>query len=117
MCIENPNIIDVIIERDGQVTMVLLESRVWDGSRERMHQLLAKVNAYLAYVLEGHLASDHPALSGRPVVFLLRHVAAASQSMERFLQHVAAGVAQHNIEFRHERIEELRAAHLQPELG
>jgi len=73
MSIDDPSVIDFVASTDdGVVHLVMVEGREWNGSRERLHELRDKVEAYLEYALDGQLVRQYPALVGRPVRIELR---------------------------------------------
>jgi hypothetical protein len=44
----------------------------WDGSDERLLALQERFNAYVSFLLDGDMASDHPHLAGKPARVELR---------------------------------------------
>ncbi len=67
--VENPNVVD-LIEHDAatdEVVLVMLERRAWGSEPDQLHQLEAKVNGYLGYVLDGFLVKDYPKYQGKGV--------------------------------------------------
>ena len=70
--VHNPRVIDLITPdaASGEIVLVMLEERPW-GDPEQLRQLEAKFNAYLEYVLGGHLAQQYPEYAARPVRFEL----------------------------------------------
>ena len=71
--VHNPRVVDLVTEdhTSGEVVLVMLEERPWQGDPEQLRQLEAKFNAYLEYVLGGHLAQQYPAYAERRVRFQL----------------------------------------------
>ncbi|MEO6120846.1 MAG: DUF6572 domain-containing protein [Acidimicrobiales bacterium] len=70
--LEQPDVVDYVVdEADGTISMVISETRPWDGGREQVDQLMAKVNAYVTFVGNGALVEQLPAAEGRPVRVLL----------------------------------------------
>jgi hypothetical protein len=71
--VHNPRVIDLLTEDPAgdEVVLVMLEPRPWDSDPEQLRQLEAKFNAYLEYVLGGHLAQQYPQYVGRRVRFQL----------------------------------------------
>jgi hypothetical protein len=54
-----------------EVVLLMLEERPWESDPAQLRQLEAKFNAYLEYVLGGHLAQHYPAYAGKRVCFRL----------------------------------------------
>ena len=48
------------------------ESRPWDGSDVRLHELQEKFNAYLSFLLDGEMTAAHPELTGKTARIELR---------------------------------------------
>jgi hypothetical protein len=59
-------------QKSGEVLLVMNETRPWDGSDERLHQLQEKFNAYVSFLLDGEMAEAHPEVAGRPARIELR---------------------------------------------
>ena len=55
----------VVDPRTGEVAMVMVETRPWDGGVEQLRQLREKTSAYLGMVVDGQLARQHPEAEGR----------------------------------------------------
>jgi len=69
----NPRVIDLITldEAADEVVLVMLEERPWGSDASQLRQLEAKFNAYLTYVLGGHLVQQYPDYADRGVRFQL----------------------------------------------
>src|SRR5438067_10577918 len=67
MPIEHANVIDVISfdEKSSRVTLVMTETRAWDGSDLRLFQLQEKINAYLSFALDGEMLEAYPHFRGK----------------------------------------------------
>jgi hypothetical protein len=72
--VSNPGVIDLFAldEKAGEVVLGMHESRSWDGSDERLHQLQEKFNAYVSFLLDGEMTSAHPTLAGKRARIELR---------------------------------------------
>jgi len=71
--VSNPRVVD-LVSFDGtrdEVTLLMLELRPWDSEGGQLRQLEAKFNAYLEYVLGGHIGVDYPQYQGKDVCFQL----------------------------------------------
>ena len=58
--------------KTGEVVLAMHETRPWDGSDERLHQLQEKFNAYVSFLLDGEMLAAHPELTGKPARIELR---------------------------------------------
>jgi hypothetical protein len=67
--VHNPRVVDLITADDatGEVVLVMLEARPWGSDVEQIRQLEAKFNAYLEYVLGGHMGKQYPDYAEKPV--------------------------------------------------
>jgi hypothetical protein len=72
--IANPAIIDLFAhdKKTDEVLLAMNESRPWDGSDERLHELQEKFNAYVSFLLDGEMTAAHPELSGKSARIELR---------------------------------------------
>lgn len=72
--IEQAGVIDLFAfdQKTGEVLLVMNESRPWDGSDLRLHELQEKFNAYVSFLLDGEMTGAHPELAGKPARIELR---------------------------------------------
>lgn len=65
--VANPAVIDLFAldEKTNEVLLVMHERRPWDRSDERLHQLQEKFNAYLSFLLDGEMVTEHPELASK----------------------------------------------------
>jgi hypothetical protein len=62
-------VIDVIAHdtKTGEVVLVMNEPNEWDGSDARLLALQERFNAYVSFLLDGEMVSEHPELASKPV--------------------------------------------------
>jgi hypothetical protein len=67
-------VIDVIAadKKTGEVVLVMNEPNEWDGSNEQLLGLQERFNAYVSFLLDGEMDSDHPELAGKPARIEMR---------------------------------------------
>jgi hypothetical protein len=55
--VEHPGVIDYMEHdsRTDEITLVMVETRPWDGSDLQRFQLQEKMNAYLSFILDGEM--------------------------------------------------------------
>ena len=72
--LEHTNVIDVIAHdaKTDVVTLVMRESRDWDGSEKQVFQLQEKINAYLSFALDGEMIEAYPAFVGKEIRLMLQ---------------------------------------------
>lgn len=72
--VANPAVIDVfgLDKKTGEILLVMLEPRPWDGSDVRLHEVQEKFNAYVSFLLDGEMQESHPELIGKPARIELR---------------------------------------------
>src|SRR6266446_5718064 len=70
----NTSVIDLFAldRKTNEVLLVMQESRSWDRSDERLHQLQEKFNAYVSFLLDGEMMAAHPELAGKTARIELR---------------------------------------------
>jgi hypothetical protein len=72
--VANAAVIDLfgVDGKTGQVVLAMNESRPWDGSDDRLHEVQEKFNAYVSFLLDGEMVAAHPELAGKPARIELR---------------------------------------------
>ena len=67
-------VIDVIAHdaKTGEVVLVMNDPDEWDDPDERLIALQERFNAYVSFLLDGEMASDHPELAGKPARIEMR---------------------------------------------
>jgi hypothetical protein len=70
------DVIDVIASdpKTGEVVLVMNEANEWNGSDEQLLALQERFNAYVSFLLDGEMATDHPHLAGKPARIEVRCV-------------------------------------------
>jgi len=93
--VEHAHVIDVITQdaKTGEVTLVMLEPRPWDGSELRLFQLQEKINAYLSFALDGEMAEAYPQFNGRKLRLQLDCVGMPGSDVVGFLGMVREQIA------------------------
>jgi hypothetical protein len=88
--VENPDIIDLITSdgATGEVVLVILENRMWGAAPQQLAEHDEKLNRYMIYILDGHLARQYPQYIGKPVRIQLDCVEAPDEKTQRFLDNV-----------------------------
>lgn len=101
MSLEDPNVIDfVAVEERGDVLLVMVEGRHWDGSDERLFQLQEKINTYASFALDGQLHKKYPEMTGRQVCIELRCVDRPDPKTSGFLDSVSEKLEAEGLGFR-----------------
>jgi hypothetical protein len=94
--VQNAKIVD-LIEVDpasGEVVLVMIERRPWGADPRQFQQIEEKINRYLGYALDGHLAEHYPRYLGKPVRIRLDCAEAPGGDSARFVaaaEHAASG--------------------------
>jgi len=89
---------------NGEVVLVMVEGREWDGSNERLLQLQEKINSYASFARDGQLLEKHPELVGRPVSVELRYVSPPDPKTADFLDRVSRKLREEGLPFRSKQI-------------
>jgi len=101
--LQHPDIIDEVAHhaKDDTVVLTIREDTAWDGSDERIAALRAKINTYVAFVVQGQLAKEYPDLVGKSIVISLRCIQhRPDEKTMRFLDEANAKVARYRIQIR-----------------
>jgi hypothetical protein len=71
---DRTGVIDVIAQdpKTDEVVLVMNKPDEWDDSDEQLLALQERFNAYVSFLLDGEMASDHPNLAGKPARIELR---------------------------------------------
>src|SRR4051812_41795789 len=85
--VEHAHVIDLIADdaNPGEVVLIMLEPRPWDGTEQRLFQLQEKINAYLSFALDGEMAESYPALATRSLRIQVDCVTMPDESVVDFL--------------------------------
>ena len=99
--VENPAIVDLIQvdPASGQVVLVMIERREWDGGPQQFLQIEEKINRYMGYVLDGHLVSQYPQYTGKAVQIRLNCAQAPLGEAVTFVTAAEQAVRAHGLEF------------------
>ena len=99
--VANPRGLDALAfdKEAGEIVLIMVEQRPWDGSEERIFQLQEKVNAYLSFALDGELADTFPQLIGKPVRLQLDCAVLPDPSVEQFVTAVREHIALQDMKF------------------
>jgi hypothetical protein len=92
----NSRVVDLVSwdETRDEVVLMMLEDRPWQSDPEQLRQLEDKFNAYLSYVLEGHMVQQYPQYENKAVCFQLDCAESPRgevRDMLRTMQNFAAG--------------------------
>lgn len=109
--LEDPTAVDLVVaNRDGTVVLSMFEERPWDGSDERVRQLEEKVNAYLAFVLDGHMQRDHPDIEPKQITIRLDYLNRMDGRTRSLLPSIEATLKEYGIDFAIHHLREATAA-------
>lgn len=100
MSVEDPNVIDFVAhDPSGEVVLVMVEGREWDGSDERLFELQEKINSYASFASDGQLIKQYPELAGKPVRLELRCVSPPDPKTAGFLEMVRGKLTEEGLAF------------------
>jgi Family of unknown function (DUF6572) len=99
--VQNPNVIDMVTHdpKSDAFVLIMIETRPWDGSEERLLQLQRKVNGYLAFALDGQLTRMYPESVGKPIRLQLDCLLPPDAATKRFIELAKEQTEQHGISF------------------
>ena len=99
--VQNPKIMD-LIEIDpvsDKVVLVMIERRAWGAGPQQFQQIEEKINRYLGYVLDGHLAKHYPQYDGKRVRIRLDCVEEPRGDATRFVRAADHAIRAEGLEF------------------
>lgn len=99
--VQNPRIVDLIElhPSTGQVVLSMVELRAWRGEKPQMQEIGNKFDAYLSYVLDGHLVKQYPAYKDCSVKMELLCAEPPRAADHGFFEAVKKFADDHEIEF------------------
>jgi hypothetical protein len=77
----------------GEVVLIMLEQRPWDGEEVRLFQLQEKINAYLSFALDGEMLESYPQFANRKLRLQLDCVGMPGNDVVGFLSMVRDQIA------------------------
>ncbi|RKQ88211.1 hypothetical protein C8N24_6252 [Solirubrobacter pauli] len=84
------------VSPNGHAVLHIVQQDRWTGTDDQLLTLQAKVNTYLAFVLDGQMAADHPDLADLPWRIALDSRAGAPDTRTaQLLSLLADGVRAH----------------------
>lgn len=99
--VENATLVD-LIEVDpvsADVVLVMIERRPWGADPRQLGQIEEKINRYLGYALDGHLAEHYPQYQGKRVAIRLDCAAAPTGESLRFVAAAEHAMSAHGVGF------------------
>ncbi len=99
--VENPASLDAMAfdKEAGEIVLIMVEPRPWDGSEERLFQLQEKLNAYLSFALDGELFDAFPQLTGKPIRVQLDCAETPDPVIEHFISNIREHLAVQEMKF------------------
>jgi uncharacterized protein DUF6572 len=99
--VQNPALLDLIRadSESGSVVLTMFERRRWGADRQQLQQIAEKINRYMGYALDGHLAQHYPQYEGKHVRICLECVEAPSGEAMRFVEAAEQAMRAYGIAF------------------
>ena len=108
--IEDPDAIDLVVaRRDGTVVLSMFEGRPFAGSDERLRQLEEKVHAYVSFVVDGHMAQQHPDIEPKQIVVRYDYMGFMDERTRDLLPSIEMTLAEYGIDFAISHVREITA--------
>jgi len=86
--IEKTACIDALfVTPSGETLLLMCALEEWGVKGERLPNLQAKFNTYLAFILDGQFTRQYPDRAGKPIRILLRCNFTPPQSEQKFLEY------------------------------
>ncbi len=88
MTVQSHNVIDFVSHdpKSDAVVLSMVEHREWGDKGELLPNLQAKLNTYLAFVMDGQLAQQYPAMKGKKIRFRLHSQQPPAERERQFIQ-------------------------------
>ncbi len=99
--VQNAKIVDRI-EVDpvsGEVVLGMIERRPWGADPRQFQQIEEKINRYLGYALDGHLAEQYPQYQGKQIRIRLDCAEAPAGEALRFVAAAEHATSTHGVAF------------------
>ncbi len=99
--VQNPQMLDLVSQdpESGEFILIMVETRGWDGSIERIRQLQQKINRYVAFALEGEMVRKFPDSIEKPVRIQLSCYHTPDERTLLFLNNAASKLREEGISF------------------
>jgi hypothetical protein len=99
--VQNPMIVDLVAldPNTGRVVLAMLEPRPWNAGPRQFRQIEEKINRYLGYILDGHLARQYPEYAGKRVQIRLQCAEAPAGEPARFVAAAEHAIRAEGIDF------------------
>jgi hypothetical protein len=99
--VQNPAIVDLIAHDPASdcVVLAMIERRTWQDTPAQLRQIEEKINRYLGYVLDGHLAAQYPQYVGMRVRIRLDCAQNPTGEAVRFIRAAEHAVRAHGLDF------------------
>ena len=93
----DPNVIDILMELEGQFAAVMVEERRWGEDPDQLVQLGEKFNAYVNFIVDGSFVAHVPEAKGRAVGIRLVCAQEPTPQVIDFLNFVHAKLSEHGV--------------------
>lgn len=99
--VENPNTVDLVTydPKTDEYALIMVETRAWDGSEERLQQISKKAENYVSFALYGQMTKLYPEALGKRIRLQLDCESPPDPKTARFLQEVRARLEQEGFRF------------------
>jgi hypothetical protein len=99
--IENSSVVDLVTHDPGtdEYVVIMIESRPWSNSPQRLDQLLAKINTYVHFIENGDLYRHFPQAEGKPVRIQLDCNAPPAGESDKLITQAQQLLLQRGIDF------------------
>ncbi len=99
MSVSDKDLIDLVSEKGGRVTLSVADHLPWDEEGTHLVQLQAKLNRYLDFINSGELADKFPKLADARPLIRVHFIHAPSPAAERFLALASQSIPDEGIDF------------------
>ena len=86
--VQNTKVVDVVTHdpKTDEYALIMVETRAWDGSDERLQQISEKVENYVSFALYGQMTKLYPESLGKRIRLQLDCESSPDSKTARFLE-------------------------------
>lgn len=99
--VQNAKVVDLVTHdpKTDEYALIMVETREWDGSDERLQQISEKVENYVSFALYGQMTKLYPEALGKRVRLQLDCESHPDPKTTRFLEGIRIRLEQEGFRF------------------
>jgi len=99
--VQNAKVVDLVTHdpKTDEYVLIMVETRAWDGSDERLQQISEKVENYVSFALYGQMTKLYPEALGKRIRLQLDCEIPPDQKTSRFLERIRKRLEEEGFRF------------------